>query len=76
MYVVTLTGEKSGTVWTAPTPIANKNGTYSASFMFTIAESYTLHVKLNGVDVKDSPIEDIEVRVGKAQARYSDLVVH
>jgi hypothetical protein len=46
VYVVTLTGETSGTVYTGATPVANRNGTYIAKFMFTIAEPYTLQVKL------------------------------
>jgi len=71
-----LLGETTGDIYTAPTPVANKNGTYSASFMFTIAENYILNVKLAGVHVKDSPIEGFKAKVGKAQARYSDLVVH
>jgi hypothetical protein len=75
VYVVTLTGETSGTVYTAATPVANKNGTYTAKFMFTIAESYTLQVKLGGVNVKATPIADFKVNVGLAQAKYSQLVV-
>lgn len=75
VYVVTLTGETSGTVYTAATPVANKNGTYTAKFMFTIAEPYTLQVKLGGVNVKDTPIPHFKVNVGLAQAKYSQLVV-
>lgn len=43
--------------------------------MFTIAESYTLKVTLNGVPVYGTPIMNIQVNVGTAQARYSQLVV-
>jgi len=74
VYSVTLTGETSGQVYTAATPIANKNGTYTAKFMFTKAESYTLQVKLGGVNVKDSPIPHFKVNVGLAQAKFSQLV--
>lgn len=74
VYVVTLTGATSGTVWTASTPVANNNGTYSAHFKFTIAEDYTLRVRLNGVDLFGTPISDIAVRVGPAQAKHSLLV--
>lgn len=74
VYTVTLTGEQSNTEWTAATPTPNRNGTYSASFKFTIAESYTLKVKLGSTQVMDSPIEGIMVHVGQAQARYSQLV--
>jgi hypothetical protein len=56
VYVVTLIGSIDGLTYTAPTPAANKNGTYSASFMFTIAQNYIVNVKLAGVHVKDSPI--------------------
>lgn len=56
VYVVTLTGDTSGTVWTATTPTANNNGTYTAAFKFTIAETYTLKVRFGGVDLKDTPI--------------------
>jgi hypothetical protein len=56
VYSVKLIGESSATIYTASTPVANNNGTYTASFMFTIAESYTLKVQLNGVDLKDTPI--------------------
>lgn len=43
-YQVTLVGQTSGTIWTAAVPSALLNGTYAASFKFTIAEEYTLHV--------------------------------
>jgi hypothetical protein len=42
--------------------------------MFTIAEPYTLQVQLGSVNVKDTPIQHIKVKVGKPQARYSQLV--
>lgn len=76
VYVVTLEGETNQVIYTAPTPVANKNGTYSASFMFTIAQNYIVNVKLNGLHVKDSPVEGFKVKVGKAQARWSELVSH
>lgn len=56
VYLVTLIGSIDGLTYTAPTPVANKNGTYGASFMFTIAQSYIVNVKLAGIHVKDSPI--------------------
>jgi len=56
IYTVTLTGETYGTIINAPNPTPNFNGTYSAKQMFSVAEPYTLTVKLNGVNLKDTPI--------------------
>lgn len=39
--------------------------------MFSVAEPYTLHSSLNGVDLKNSPIQHIQVLVGKVEAQYS-----
>ena len=42
--------------------------------MFSIAEPYTLKVRLGATDLSGTPITGIKVNVGPAQARYSHLV--
>ena len=74
VYTVTLTAVTSGLVFTPVTPVANHNGTYTSSFMFTVADTYTLQVKLGSISLSGSPITGIKVMVGKAQAMYSQLV--
>ncbi len=63
---MTLTAIKAGSVFTATTPTPNNNGTYTARFMFTLADTYTLQVKLGGQSLVGTPVTGIEVAVGPA----------
>lgn len=74
VFQLQLVGQSSGDVH-GPINASNIGpGLYSASFMFTKIESYTVSVKLGGGHIKGSPVPNIEVFHSLVQAEHSHIV--
>jgi hypothetical protein len=74
VFQLQLVGQSSGDVH-GPINASNIGpGLYSASFMFTKVESYTVSMKLGGGHIKDSPVPDIEIFNRLVQAEHSQIV--
>ena len=72
-FKLKVTGEENSTVVGEVDTTSLSNGTHTATFMFTIVDSYTLQVTLSGADTIGSPVTNIDVFHSQVMATYSGL---
>lgn len=72
-FVVTLTEDTSSTAHTL-TANSNSDGTYTATHVFSVVDTYTLTITFGGTAINGSPKTAIQVEHGLVQAKESDLV--
>ena len=72
-FKLKVTGEQNSTVVGEVSTTNLNNGTHTATFMFTIVDSYTLQVTLTGSDTIGSPLPNIDILHSQVLPTHSGL---